>query len=371
MKKKILFIYGQLNGGGAERVLLDILHNIDYTQNEVDLCQIIGGGTLIDEVPEDVDIISLWNDYTLSYKLAVRLSNVIGCDYLFKRVLKKKITKSYDLEISFLEGFPLKIHAMMDTTTKKVTWVHCDLLRFPYTDSQFRDGEQLAAYNKMDTVVCVANDTKKAFEQRFPTCTSKVVVIYNPIDREKILKLSEAFTPEKEEKFTIITSGRLTPQKKMDRVLRVAKRFKEERISIRFQVIGDGELKQELLGLRKQLGVEDMVEFLGFQKNPFPYVKQANMMFCCSGYEGFCLVICEAMCLGIPVVSTKTSGPIEILDHNKYGLLTDHDDDSMFKSIKQMYEDKKLRDYYSDQGRKRVRNFDSRKIVKGIEEFII
>lgn len=90
MKKKILFIYGQLNGGGAERVLLDILHNIDYTQNEVDLCQIIGGGILIDEVPEDVDIISLWNDYTLSYKLAVRLSNVIGCDYLFKRVLKKK-----------------------------------------------------------------------------------------------------------------------------------------------------------------------------------------------------------------------------------------------------------------------------------------
>ena len=77
MKKKILFIYGQLNGGGAERVLLDILHNIDYSQNEVDLCQIIGGGTLIDEVPKEVNIISLWNGYTFSYKLAVRLSNIL------------------------------------------------------------------------------------------------------------------------------------------------------------------------------------------------------------------------------------------------------------------------------------------------------
>ena len=366
--KKILFIYGQLNGGGAERVLLDILHNIDYTRNEVDLCQIIGGGTLIDEVPKEVNIIPLWNDYTLSYKLAVRLSNVLGCDYLFKRVLKKKITKSYDLEISFLEGFPLKIHAMMDTTAKKVTWVHLDLLRFPYADSQFREGEQLAAYNKMDTVVCVANDTKKAFEQRFPTCTSKVVVIYNPIDRENILRLSEAFMLDKGEAFTVITSGRLTLQKKMDRVLRVAKRFKEDLINIRFQVVGDGELKQELLEIRKQLDVEDMVEFLGFQKNPFPYIKQADMMFCCSGYEGFCLVICEAMCLGVPVVSTKTSGPIEILDNSQYGLLCEHDDESMYQAVKRMYEDKALRGCYSERGRKRILDFSPQIIVSGIDK---
>ncbi|WP_286757978.1 glycosyltransferase [Parabacteroides sp. merdae-related_45_40] len=368
MKKKILFIYGQLNGGGAERVLLDILHNIDYSQNEVDLCQIIGGGTLIDEVPKEVNIISLWNGYTFSYKLAVRLSNILGCDYLFKRALKKKIIKSYDLEISFLEGFPLKIHAMMDTTAKKVTWVHCDLLRFPYTDSQFRAGEQLAAYNKMDTVVCVANDTKKAFEQRFPTCTSKVMVIYNPIDREKILKLSKAFTLNKNGLFAVITSGRLTLPKKMDRILRVAKRFKEERINVRFQIIGDGELKQELMEKRRQLDVEDMVEFLGFQKNPFPYIKQADMMFCCSGYEGFCLVICEAMCLGVPVVSTKTSGPIEILDNNQYGLLCEHDDKAMYEAVKRMYEDKELRDYYSRQGEKRILDFSPQIIVSGIDK---
>lgn len=368
--KKILFIYGQLNGGGAERVLLDILHNIDYTRNEVDLCQIIGGGTLIDEVPKEVNIIPLWNDYTHSYKLAVRLSNVLGCDYLFKRVLKKKITKSYDLEISFLEGFPLKIHAMMDTTAKKVTWVHLDLLRFPYTDSQFREGEQLAAYNKMDTVVCVANDTKKAFEQRFPTCTSKVVVIYNPIDRKKIIRLSEVFMLDKGEAFTVITSGRLTLQKKMDRVLRVAKRFKEEQINVRFQVIGDGELKQELLEIRKQLDVEDMVEFLGFQKNPFPYIKQADMMFCCSGYEGFCLVICEAMCLGVPVVSTKTSGPIEILDNSQYGLLCEHDDDSMFEAVKRMILDSELRSYYRAQGLKRILDFSPENIIRSIENLL-
>lgn len=366
-KKRILFIYGQMNGGGAERVLLDLLHNIDYTKHEVDLCQIVGGGILADEIPGDVHIIKLWKDYELSYKLAIRLSNIFGCNYLIKRKLREKLLKRYDLEISFLEGLPLKIHAMMNTKTRKVTWVHCDLLRFPYEAKGFRKGEELAAYNKMDKVVCVANDTKVAFQRRFPQCMSEVIVVYNPIDVKKITRLSEAFRPTKPQKFTIITSGRLTPPKKPDRVLRIARKFKDHGIDVLFRWIGDGELRDELMTLRKELGVEDMVDFLGFQKNPFPFVKQADMMFCCSGYEGFCLVICEAMCLGVPVVSTKTSGPIEILDNNRYGLLTGHSDEEMFMAVKRMVEDSSLRAYYSAQGRIRVQDFDVRKTVSAID----
>lgn len=369
MKKKILFIYGQLNAGGAERVLLDILHNMDYTQNKIDLCQIVAGGTLIDEIPKEVTIIPLWTDYTMSYKLAIRISNIFGCNYLFKRLIKKKLVEKYDIEISFLEGFPLKIHSMMDTKAYKVTWVHCDLLRFPYTANQFRKGEELIAYNKMNKVVCVANDTKIAFEKRFPFCYTEKVVIYNPIDKEKIIKMSEAFVPSKNKRFTIVTVGRLTLQKKIDRVLRIAKRFKDELIDVQFQIIGDGELKQKLLSLRKELNIEDMVDFLGFQKNPFPYIKQADVMFCCSGYEGFCLVICEAMCLGVPVVSTRTSGPIEILDNDQYGILTEHDDDAMYEAVKRMVIDDKLRSYYKNKGLKRILDYSPENIIKQIDNF--
>lgn len=100
-----------------------------------------------------------------------------------------------------------------------------------------------------------------------------------------------------------------------------------------FNWIGDGELRSEMEQQIHDLGVEDMVQIIGFKRNPFPYVKSADMMFCCSGYEGFCLAICEAMVLGIPVVSTKTSGPIEIIDNNKYGILCDHDENSMFDAV--------------------------------------
>lgn len=368
MKKKILFIYGQINGGGAERVLLDLLNNIDYSLYEVDLCQIVAGGTLIDEVPAAVNIFALWSDYSLSYKTAIRLSNKLGYNYLFKKRIRSKITKEYDMEISFLEGFPLKIHAMIDSKAKKITWVHCDLYTFHYTKDQFRNGEELAAYNKMDRVICVAEDTRKAFEKRFPDCTANREVIYNPIDIEKIHSMAESFDLPKSQTFTVITSGRLTPPKKMDRIIRLAKRCKNHSVQVKFQIIGDGELRNELLALRKQLNVEDVVEFLGFQRNPFPYVKNADLMLCCSGFEGFCLVICEAMCLGIPVISTKTSGPIEILGDNKYGLLVEHDDDSLFEGLKFLLEHPDLRSKYAEKGKKRVDDFSVGVLMEKFKE---
>lgn len=357
MKEKVLFIYGSLGGGGAERVLIDLLSNIDYAKYEVDLCLIINQGILLPEVPKQVNIIALWEDYNLFYKIAYRLSKWFGNNSMFRHILKEKITKQYDTEISFLEGIPLKLHALMKTEAKKITWVHCDLFNFPYEAKQFAEGEEILAYNLMDTIVCVSSDAMKAFVKRFPSCTSNIKVIYNPIDSDKILRLAVDGQEKSIAQFTIVTVGRLTPQKKMDRVIRLASRCKQEQIKVRFQIIGDGESKEELFALRRALDVEDVVEFIGFVRNPFPYIKNADMLLLSSGYEGFGLVVCEAMCLGVPVVSTKTAGPTEIIENNKYGILCDHDDESIYIAVKRMIEDENLRLYYKEEGLHRAKDF--------------
>ena len=110
------------------------------------------GGVLEPEVPKEVFKFYLWDNYSLSYKLAYRLSNILGCDTWLRYVLRKKITKKYDVVISFLEGMPLKLHAILAPQAINVTWVHCDLLNFPYEKNQFRKGEEIQAYNKM--VMC-------------------------------------------------------------------------------------------------------------------------------------------------------------------------------------------------------------------------
>jgi glycosyltransferase involved in cell wall biosynthesis len=369
-KKKLLFIYGPLGGGGAERVLLDLLCNLDYGKYDVDLCLIINKGVLLPQVPKRVNIIPLWESYSLSYKMAFRMSIWFKNNYLFRSRLKKKLTTPYDVEISFLEGMPLKLHALLDTAAKKLTWVHCDLYNFPYEAHQFAEGEELKAYNKMDTIVAVSNDTLHAFVKRFLACQQQKKVIYNPIDINKILKLSEEYIPKKESLFTIVSLARLTPQKRIDRVIRLAHRLKAENFQVKFKIIGDGELKHDLIREIKRLDVHELINMVGFVDNPFPILKKADILLLSSASEGFGLVLCEAMCLGVPVISTKTAGPAEIIDHNKYGLLCEHDDESIYQAVIQMIKDKSLRTHYAAMGRKRAREFSVKNTITKFEEVL-
>lgn len=370
--KRYLFIDGQLNGGGAERVLIDILSNFDFEHNEVTLLQVNSGGTLLDEVPSKVRVVSAWSGYTRGYSLAYHSSQWLSWDYpLCSRLLKAVKGQRFDVAISFLEGMPLKMHAMItEVADRNYSWVHCDLDKDRYEVGQFRKGKEIRAYNKMDGVICVASDTAKAFQRRFPDCASEVKVIYNPIDVDKVIRLSgcEVIRLSEDEFFTIAVCGRLTAPKKLDRVIRLARRIKEEGLRIKIQLIGDGDLREELRKLSELSGVEDIVEFLGFQRNPFPYVKAADMLLSTSGYEGFSLVICEAMALGVPVVATKTAGPMEILDNDRYGLLCEHDDESIYQAVKRMYEEEELRRHYAEVGKERVKEFSVERTMKEIYE---
>lgn len=368
-KKKILFLYGALNAGGAERVLIDLLRNLDYSKYEVTLCLIINGGLLLPEVPKQVTIISLWETYAVYYKLAFRMSVWYSSNYMFKRILNKKISNSFDVEVSFLEGMPLKLHALMDTKAKKISWVHCDLCRFHYTKNLFFKTEELDAYNKMDAVVCVSKDATDAFHRRFPTCRTPVNTIYNPIDCKKI-ELLTLIPAKKNSTFTIVCIGRLTLPKKIDRVIRLAARLKQEGISVKFQIIGDGELKSDLIAQANQLNVVDIVSFLGYKSNPYPYLKNADILLLSSGFEGFGLVVVEAMLLGVPVVSTKTSGPTELLDNNRFGLLCNHDDEAIYAAVKTMIESQELRNHYKKVGYDRALEFSIEKTIAQFDELI-
>lgn len=336
MKKRMLFIDGPLGGGGAERVLIDILRNIDYNRYEVDLAVICRGGVLMDEVPEQVNVIELWPGYSWDYKIAYRLSKWFHCNQLFARTMNSsKLRRDYDIEISFLEGMPLKLGALRTTKAKKVTWVHADLYTHRYEASQFYPGEELEAYNKMDVVVNVSKDCEVAFCRRFPNCTSEKRVIYNPIDRQKIERQANAYEVAKSDNvLTVITVGRMTSPKKPERLLQVAKMAKEVDLPVRFKWVGDGEFRHETERLRDEMGLGGIVEFTGFCKNPYPHIKNADIMIVPSDFEGFCLVICEAMCLGVPVISTRTAGPSEIIGDNQYGILTDISADALFHALK-------------------------------------
>ena len=133
--------------------------------------------------------------------------------------------------------------------------------------------------------------------------------------------------------------GTLNSVKAFDRIIRIAKRFQEEGYHIHFQIIGEGGEEKQLKKQCCELGVQDIVSFLGFMSNPYPYLKESDIYVSTSRSEGFSLVICEAMCLGIPVVATPTAGAVE--------LLVGYDDDSIYQGLKKLINDKQLRQQYA------------------------
>ena len=368
MKKRYLFIYGQLNAGGAERVLLDLLHNFDYDRCEVDLLQVVAGGTLIDEIPTQVHVLQAWENYSMSYKLALHAALKLRFAALWRRRMMCTLNgKKYDVAISFLEGMPLKAHSLItDVAIRNYSWVHCDLNRDRYERHMFcNEVDEISAYNRMTAVICVSGSAKEDFLLRFQNTLARVEVIYNPVDMKKVQECSRQKLLQKEG-FTIVVVGRLTEQKRVDRVIRLAAHLKNENKKVKIQVIGDGTLRDDLEKQAHELGVDDMVKFMGYIRNPYPYIKAADMLLSTSMYEGFSLVVGEAMALGTPVVATKTTGPTEILDASNYGLLCDHDDESIHQAVVSMIDSLEMREKYSSKGLERIAFFDVASAVERV-----
>lgn len=354
--------------GGAERVLADTINHINKEKYIVHLALIStqDDGTL-SLLPKDLKVISLWNNYPLSYKIAFRFSIWLGINFLLKRHINAVLDKDYDIEISFLEGMPLKLHYLRETKAKRINWVHIDINSYRYASYAFyNEKEERLAYYSMDKIVCVSLDTKRTFLLRYPELSKKVSVIYNSIDPYDIMNKANDFKV-KRHKFTVITVCRLDAQKSLDRLIRVAKKTKDAHMDICFQIIGEGKEASKLKRLTIDNNVIDRVFFMGYKPNPYPYIKAADMMLSTSQAEGFGLSICEAMCLHTPVVSTKTAGPIEIIDNNQNGILCEHDDASIFNALCMIYKDPILRNNISERAFKKISCFKVDKINKQIE----
>ena len=367
--KRILFILTNLAIGGAEKVFVDILRYTDFRNYSVDLLLVVDEGFYLKSIPTSVRIYSLYKKRGIKYKFDFLLSRYFAIDIFQSCLVKKIVTEDYDVIISFMEGIPLKFHKFLISRAKKnISWVHLDLLKHHYTVKYFRENEEYSIYQQMQQVFFVSNDARQSFFALFGSLCSSVT-IYNPIDRKMIeLKAQEKNIEKK--KFTICSVGRLAFQKRYDRLLILAKRLKEMGCMIEFWLLGVGPLEKNLKRMACSLGVEDSISFLGFQSNPYPYIKAADIFLSTSMTEGYPLVICEALCLGKPIVATNVTGSKEILGNSEYGLLTEETDDAIFNAVLRMIEDDNLRHHYEKKAFDRKRIFDIQLVVDNIYKLI-
>lgn len=375
--KKVLFLIEDFGCGGAERVLCTLLNNIDTTKYDIEVCTITGGGELESQLPSTISLHTILKHSAtdiffknLWYKIKYNLI----CHWLpLRLVYRLFVPKGFDVEVAFVEGFATKLlAASSNKKAKKVAWVHCDLKEFPWpvNTGVFKSlAEEKAVYAQYDEVAVVSETSKNHFVEIYGLA-DRTRCIYNPIDRKAIGELASLGKRDSEDnRFRFVTVGRLTEAKGYDRLIETSARLKREGFDFVLWIVGEGADRVLLEKQVQECGLADVVKLLGFQKNPYQYLNQCDCFVCSSRTEGYSLVIAEAMCVGLPVISTRCAGPEEILDGGKYGVMVDNSMEGLYEGLKRVMTMQDLSGL-KQLSAERAKSFDLEKTMQNVYDIL-
>lgn len=260
-------------------------------------------------------------------------------------ILPKKDFKGYNYIVVPFENSIFREEVAMIKNCIKVQWIHIEYEKWKNVVN-LNDNIQRKIYANFDKLVFVSEHNRKSFLNVFPEFENKCHVVYNFLDTSEVCKkANEEFDEEimdkkRPEQLNIVISGRLEPQKAYHRLIDIVKILNEDQYLIDWYILGAG-FEYEALKERCQKYSIDNIHFLGYRKNPYPFVKHADLFAILSEYEGLALVIAESLTLGVPVVSTESGGVREILSE-KYGWVIDNNIYAIIRQLRKLYIERQL-----------------------------
>ncbi len=359
---KVLFVIETLQGGGAEKVLRDLVNHMDQTRFDITV-QTVWPSEEGKKLSPGIRYRSVYPKRNALYERLYRLEAAAGLTYPLH------IRGDYDVECAFLEMGTTKIMAAStNKTAKKIAWVHCDLNKAVGNKKAFAD-KCADWYKKFDLIACVSETAKNSFDElfrhRFPS-----IVLHNYVDDVAIREKAEEALPVPWTKrsLLLLAVGSLYPVKNYPRLLRAHQRLLSEGINHELWILGDGEERPKLERFVSENKLDESVHFFGFADNPYPYMSHADVLACSSYYEGYSTVVTEALILGKPVVTTECSGMRELLGDSEYGMITENDDEAFYMGLRKMLSDSELRKRYAGKAIERGTMISGEKLIRETED---
>lgn len=324
-KKKILFYLWSFSlGGGAEKILATISNNLDMEKYEIDILEIEHFDKGFPALKKEVNVLKPYKSKKHSRLLEAllwRLRFWFPC--LVRRYLVKDI---YDIEISFtIMNPPMPFSKRKEV--KKVAWIHGSIENMPENDKYYKLHKK--HLGSADTIVAISEKTRKSIEEVFPEYKDKIITIYNGYNFHDIRQLAKEVTDLKIEEQSICSIGRIERLKGTDRTLELVKKLHDKGYFYHMYYIGTGEQEDELKEKVKKYNLTDYVHFLGYQANPYKYLKDMKALVTMSLQEGFSGTCVEALSLGVPFVSTEVGGAKELSQDGKMGTIVQSDEEAM------------------------------------------
>ena len=314
MPAKVAFFIGTLSKGGAERAVSNLTRKLP---DDIDKTILLYGTQNRIDYPVDGKI-----EYIDTIKKNTVLNKFFSILTRMQRLKKIKQDNPDTVFISFLE-YPNLLNLLTAKWSRTIISVrnHMSTKNGRSLKGQFWKITIRLFYNRADLIIAVTQDIKKDLVEHFGIEEKKIQVIYNYYHLGQISEQgSQALDPKYAsiyENPVVVTMGRMNWQKGQWHLIRAFAAVHEKFPELQLVILGEGKLEKDLKELSQQLGVASFVHFPGFQKNPYPFIKQAKLFVLPSLVEGFPNALVEAMALSIPVIAADChSGPREILAPN-------------------------------------------------------
>lgn len=295
MKKiSILFILPDLETGGAERIVTTIANHLPREKFEPKILLLRKEGGYLEFLKDDVEIIDLKTP-RIRHSLKPILKEI--------RKRKPDIVFSGFGEVNAYLAFFIKLFPKIKFIARETNVVSKHVtrkeIRFFYK-----------FYNNYDKIICQSVDMQNDLIENFKIKKEKIIKINNPVDFEFIEeKLAISGKPKsfKNDFKNIVAIGNLSSRKGFDNLLKVFSHLKNEKILL--HILGDGRDKDLLNQIKNDLGLENVI-FHGQQKNPYQFLKFADLFILSSRYEGFPNVLLEAGACGTYSLANNCPGGI-------------------------------------------------------------
>lgn len=366
--KKVLFLIHDLGQGGAEKVLVNLVNNMDDSKFDITVMTLFDSGENRQFLGKNVKYKTWCKKMIPGNSHWMKL---FSPEHLHKLIIKEH----YDIEIAYLEGPCARvISGCTDSNVKKLSWIHIEQHTAERASMSFRSvAEAKACYRCFDRIICVSQTVKQDFEQALQIPVHHEV-LYNTNESDKIIRLShEAVEPGimLPSEIKLVGVGKLLKSKGFDRVIKIVKQLKEQGYPVHFFVLGEGPERNSLQEYIQQNGLENNVTLLGYQLNPYKYVAKCDLYVCASFAEGFSTAATEALIVGTPVCTVEVSGMKEMLgENNEYGIVTDNNDAALYQGISKLINSPELLEKYKKRADSRGKAFSTEATVKAVEKML-
>lgn len=366
-KKKILVVQGSLQAGGAEKATVSFLNTLPQERYEVDLMLSSRTGLFYKQVPEWVNIIDApypfnclvhkpvdWRFY-IKHSPFMWVKKVIRT-YIAKHQSKFHLIQSlwkqwrdnipvfdkeYDIAYGGQEGCTNYYIIDKVKAKRKILWIHSDYEKLEYVDDFDR------TYFKWASVVATMSPkARDILQKHFPESADHIWFLENITNGSMIRKMAAEDIDDNQFKLVegvnLVSVGRLSLPKNFGRAVRVASVLKKRGVVFHWTIVGEGPLRNTLESQAKELGVDDVVSFIGLRSNPYQYVSKSDILVVTSDYEGRSIAIDEAQVLGIPVITTNYPTAKDAVVDGETGLICDMTPEAIADAVMRLESDKSL-----------------------------